>query len=401
MGNSILTSQVITREALRILHEKLQFIGRVNRQYDDKFAVSGAKIGDTLNVRLPNQYVVRRGRKAVPQDTSERTTPLVVANQIGVDTEFYSDELTMSLDDFSKRVLEPAMSTLATNIENDTIANVLPGVYNAVGTPAVTPSTLLQLGQIRQKLKNYLAPEGDGRTLLINTDANASLVDAFKTLFQDGKAVSKQYLEGFVTRAQSFDLYESNLIPTITAGSRVANAGRTDGAGQVGAALKLKSFAAGATIGAGEKFTISGVYAVHPETKVAYNFLQKFTTTAAGVNDGSGNFAALAISPAIITSGAYQNVSAAPGDGATITFDQAASASAVTNIGFHRDAFAFVTADLVMPKGMDMASRIVQDGISLRFVRGYDINEDQFISRFDVLHGSALLRPEFACVLYG
>ncbi len=389
MANTLLTPTAVTREALRILHQKLNFIGSIVREYDDGFAKTGAKIGDSLKIRLPNQYVVRTGATLSTQDTSESSATLQVATQKGVDLNFTSVDLTMSLDDFSTRILDPAMSVLAANIEADAMSmykDVPQSVWNG-GSPA----TLMKVLAGRKKLNDSLAPN-DNRTANLNTQDTVDMVEALKNLFHDSREVSRQYREGVMGRTAGFDFVENTMW---SAHLRGAGAGYLlNGASQTGSTLVVDT-GTGA-INAGDVVTIAGVFDVHPETKQSTGQLKQFVVTA----DASSGATSLSVSPAIIASGASQNVSAAPADNAVLTFAGSASTAVGTSLLFQKEAFAFATADLVMPKGVDFAAREVLDGISMRIVRQYDINNDKFPTRLDVLYGYKTLRPQLACRLH-
>ena len=393
MANSLLTPTAVTREALRILHQKCNFIGNINRQYDDSFAKSGAKIGDSLKVRLPNQYTVRSGATLSAQDTTESSVTLQVSTQKGVDVNFTSAELTLSLDDFSKRILDPAMSVLAANIEADAF-NMLKDVYNVVDNDgaALTFAKLL-LG--RKRLNDNLTPADTNRTAILNTQDNVDLVDALKGLFHESNAIEKQYREGMMGRTAGFDFYENTILPAHTTGTAVKSTGYlVNGGSQTGATLTVDT---GTTsFLQGDVITIANVFRVHPETKATTSELQTFVVTA---NSGT-SATSLALSPSIVTSGATQNVSGSPADNAAIT-KVGAAASEVYNqsVVFHRDAFTFATADLVMPTGVDFSAREVMDGISMRIVRQYDITNDKFPCRIDVLYGYKTLRAQMAARL--
>lgn len=385
MANTILTPTAVTREALRILHQKLNFVGNITRDYDDSYAKSGAKIGDSLKIRLPNQYTVRTGATLSAQDTTESSVTLQVATQKGVDLNFTSVDLTLSLDNFSKRILEPAMSVLAANIESDAL-NMYKDVYNSVwnGGAAATYNKALDARVILQRA---LAPMTD-RTALMNPLDMADIVKDTKTLFNDQAQLSKQYKEGYMGRAAGFDWAENTLLPSFTRGGS-NGAYLVNGASQTGATLTVDT---GATAPSqGDIITIAGVYSVHPETKLSTGVLQQFVV-------GSGaTTTSFPISPAIVTSGATQNVSGSPADNAAITFAGTASTAVGTSLMFQKGAFAFATADLVMPSGVDFSAREVFDGISMRVVRQYDINNDKFPCRLDVLYGYKTLRPQLAC----
>lgn len=393
MPNTILTPSMITREALRILHQKLNFVGNINRQYDDSFAKSGAKIGDTLNIRLPNQYTVRTGKTLSTQDTTENKVPLQVATQKGVDVNFSSAELTMSLDDFSSRVLEPAMAVLAANIEADAMSMLL-DVYNNVNNigSAITFNKLLTG---RKVLNDNLTPIDNKRSVLLNTQDNVDLIDALKGLFQDSSEISKQYKEGKMGRTAGFDFFENTLIPTQTTGTCAATTGYTvNGAVTTNGATSCVLQTGANTFKKGDIFTVAGCNRVHPETKADTGQLQHFVVTA----DYAGGAGTLSFAPAIYTSTGQQNVVAAGmSNGSAVVKIGGASAVYKPSMVFHEDAFAFASADLIMPKGVDFAAREVFDGISLRIVRAYDINNDNLPCRIDVLYGYKTIRAQLAC----
>ena len=392
MANTILTPTAVTREALRVLHQKLSFIGNINRSYDDSFAKSGAKIGDSLKIRLPNEYTVRTGATLSAQDTTETSTTLQVATQKGVDLNFTSADLTLSLDDFSARILEPAMSVLAANMEADAMSMFL-DVYNNVNNIG-SAITFAKLMGGRKVLNDNLAPIDNNRSALLNTQDNVDLIDALKGLFQDSAAISKQYKEGMMGRTGGFDFYENTLIPTQTTGTALSATTYTvNGAGQTGSTVTVATGAT--TFKKGDIITFAGCNRAHPETKADTGALQQFVVTA----DYAGGAGNIAISPAIVTSGGRQNVTASPTNGGAVTKVGGASAVYKPSLVFHKDAFAFATADLVMPSGVDFSARDVQDGISMRVVRQYDINNDKFPTRIDVLYGYKTIRPQLACRL--
>lgn len=391
MANSLLTPTAVTNEALRILHQKLNFVGNVNRTYDDSFAKTGAKIGDSLKIRLPNQYAVRTGKTLNTQDTSESSVTLQVATQKGVDVNFSSADLTMSLDDFSDRILQPAMSALAANIESDALS-MYKDVFNQVNNVG-SAATFAGVANVRKKLVDNLCPQ-DNLSMLVNTEDNVDLVDALKGLFNDSKEVSKLYREGYIGRTSGFTFMENTLLPAHTTGTE--NGASTtltiNGANQTGATLTVAN-GSSKTLTKGDIITLAGCNRVHPETKVDTGVAQQFVVTA----DVAAGGTSVSISPAIVTSGATQNVSASPTDSGAVTKVGGASAVHNVSMGFHRDAFAFATADLVMPKGVDFSARKVLDGISMRIVRAYDINNDNLPCRIDVLYGYKTIRPELAC----
>jgi hypothetical protein len=400
MPNSLLTINMITREALRVLHQKLNFVGSINREYDSSFAKDGAKIGDTLRIRLPNQYVTRTGPTlSANTDTEERQVSLQVATQRGVDLNFQSTELTLSLDDFSSRILEPAMAQLAASIEADALTmyqDVSQSNWN--GGSAATFARVLQG---RKLMQDSLAPL-NARTALLNTQDNVDLVDSLKGLFQDSNNIAKQYREGYMGRTAGFDFAENTLLPRHTRGAATGayTTSTLVGVLPVTSTTPVSAITVATGTGAmnkGDVFTIGNVFAVHPETKVNTGVLQQFVVTA----NFAGGAGSVQISPAIVMAGGGQNV-VIPITSATaaITFAGTASASVGTSLVYQKDAFTFATADLVMPKGVDMAAREVFDGISMRIVRQYDINNDRFPCRLDVLYGYRTIRPQLAARLH-
>ena len=397
MGNTVLTATQVTREALAILHQKLNFIGNITRSYDDSFAQTGAKIGDSLKVRLPNEYVVRTGATLSTQDTTESSVTLQVATQKGVDLNFTSADLTLSLDDFSSRILEPAMSVLASNIEADAL-NMYKDVYNIVDqdTVALSYNTILNG---RKALVDNLAPMDGSVSCLLSTSSNVKLVDALKGLFQDKEAVSKQYREGKMGKGAGMVFYENTLLTSHATGTAAKTTGYTvNGAITANGTEAVVVQTGTTTFNQGDIFTVAGCFRVHPETKASTAVLQQFVVTA----DYAGGAGSLSFSPAIYTSGGRQNVTAGgmPNAGALVKVGAGASELLNGDMVFHKNAFAFATADLIMPSGVDFATRQVLDGISMRAVRQYDINNDKFPTRLDVMYGYKTLRAQLAARMH-
>lgn len=387
MSNTILTPTAVTREILRVLHEKLSFVGTINRQYDDSFAKSGAKIGDSLKIRLPNRYTVTTGATLSTQDISEESVTLQVNTQKHVGMKFTSDELTLDLDDFSKRVIQPAISVLASDVENDVIAGCTKKVYNQVGTWGTVPASYKIITDARARMNKFLAPKDNRRSLQLESDAMSSMADALKGLFQDSKSVAEQYREGMVGRHGGFDWYENERVYAHATGTDHTTVTVNDASIASG---DTTITTAGGNVTVGTVFTFNGVNAVHPETKADLGFAQQFVITAVSGNDWT-------FSPAIISTGAKKNVTALPVTTEAITLFGTASQTKNQHLAYHEDAFTFATADLLLPKGVDFAAREVLDGISVRLVRQYDINNDTFPCRVDVLYGYQALRPEHAC----
>jgi hypothetical protein len=394
MAETLLTSSKITREVMMVLSEKLTFLKKINRQYDDSYRCDGAKAGDTLKIRVPSNGVVRQGRVMDLQEKQDRTVSLTIGNQWGIDLGASSADMTLKIDDFRERYIEPKVATLAAQIEAAVLSNHVKAVPAAAGDYGAYDDfdTVLHANQL---LSDQLAPQA-GRIMLVSNKAERKAVDAFKALFNSQKEIGRQYEEGSMGRCGGFDWYSSGLIPSITRGSaNTAYETATSGAALTSdTTTNISTIAIDTGTGTfvvGDVFTIEGVNAVHPQTKADLGYLKQFTVTTAS----AGGTVTLSFSPAIVVSGPEQNVTATPGADKDVLPLGTASVGHQHNIAFSRDAFAFVTADLPLPKGKD-ASRMVHQGISLRYINDYDTVNDMFISRVDVLWGSALLRPELA-----
>jgi hypothetical protein len=395
-SNTLLTINMITAKALAILHQKCNFVGAVNRQYDDSFANAGAKIGSTLRIRLPVQYTVSTTPALSLQNTVETMVSLPITNQYHVDFSFASSELTLTIDDFSARYIEPAIAVLAAQIEATFIGMCWPAVWNQVGT-AGAAQTFKTVLQSRKLLLDNLTPQSQQWQLRINTQDNVDLVDSLKGLFQQSTQIARQYTDGLMGIAAGYEWAESTHFTTQTRGAE-------SGAYTTNIVLNQNTgnslvVATGTGAGnAGDVFTIAGVYRAHPETKINSGVLQQFVLTSSYAGGGG----TMSIAPALnaLVGSPQQNV-AIPTANATaaITFMNTASTATGLSLAFHPDAFTFATADLVMPGGVDMASRVVKDGISMRAVRQYSISDDTFPIRIDVLWGGVAMRPQLACRL--
>ena len=405
MANSILTPQIITREALRILHAQSNFLTKINRQYDSRFAVSGAKIGTSLDVRLPNKFTVRSGSTYSAQNMIERKVNLPVATIKGVDCTISDSELTLSLNDFSEQFLKPAMNQLASDIEYSAMLSMYKSVPNYVGTVA-SQIDYKKFQQAGQRLTENLAPTSD-RTFLLNPASRVEFSDAVKGLFQASSNIEDQYREGMVGRTGGFDVFENTMIPvhtTGTYGGTPLTNGATQGSTGSGNAYVATSdiitdgwTSGGTSLKAGDIVTFAGCYDVHPETKVSTGVLKKFVIVS-DVSDTTGAIT-MTVSPGVIAGGAYQNCSNRIADNSAITVLGTSATAYGQNLAFHKDAFTFVSADLDIPKGVDMAAREKFGNISMRFVRWFDGDSGDWKARFDILHGMAALYPELACRL--
>lgn len=396
MANTLLTHDMITKEAIMILHEKATFLRSVNRQYDPQFAQSGAQIGSALRIRKPAQYVAVDGATMTPQDSVEQYTTLNVTSRKHVGIQFTSAEKTLHLNDFRRLILEPAMSTLVAAMEYDCISRATRATFNQVGTAGTIPATLTPYLDGRAKLNQNLAPKAN-RNALVSSVQSAKIVDALKSLAQDESGIAKQYREGSMGRVVGFDWAESESMRTHTNGTQTM-AGTVSVTVSADGAESLVVAGAGnaGTIKAGTVFTIAGVFDVHPETKAPRAHLKQFVVTADATANGSG-VATLSVSPPMFFSATgRQNISSAPAATAVTTYVGAASTGYEQALLYQENAFTLATADLVLPQGAE-GSRAVHDGVSLRIVTDYNITDDLHPTRIDVLYGFAALRPEHAC----
>jgi hypothetical protein len=376
----------------------------VNRAYDDSFAVEGAKIGSTLRIRLPDRALVTDGAALQVQDDNEQYTTLTVQSQKHIGVNFTSAELTMQLDDFAERVLKPRISQLASSIDAD-VASSFQSIYNSVGTPGTVPSTSLVLLQAQQKLNEFATPMSP-RYATVNPAANAGLVEGMKGLFNPTSTISRQFKNGMMGEGV-LGLDEVNMSQSIrqfTTGSATRTdslAVKTTLSTQGVNTFTIKSATNAKTIVPGDVFTIAGVFAVNPQTRESTGSLQQFVATNTVTSSGT-EFANVTFLPAIYTStNALATVNSFPAADAAVTLLGAASTAYPQNLVYHKDAITFATADLLLPQGVDMASRQVHNGISMRVVRQYDINNDRMPCRIDVLYGFNTIRPSMACRLWG
>jgi hypothetical protein len=402
MSNSLLTIDMITRKSLEILENNLVITRNVNRQYDDSFAVEGAKIGSTLRIRLPDRALVTDGAALQVQDDNEQFTTLTVSSQKHIGINFTSAELTMQLDDFAERVLKPRISQLASTVDAD-VANAYRQIGNSVGTPGQAPATALVLLQAQQKL-NENAATMSPRYATVNPAANAALVNGLSGFFNPQDVISRQFKNGMMGE-QVLGYEEVNMSQSIkvhTCGTRTATGGTLSASVTAEGATTIAITGAGnaATIRTGDVFTVADCFAVNPQTRESTGSLFQFVALADVTLNGSGA-GSITVAPMYSAGNALATVDVLPVSGKAVVFVGAAGLSFPQNMVYHRDAIAFATADLLLPQGVDMASRAVHNGISLRVVRQYDINNDRMPCRVDVLYGYNTIRPQMAARIWG
>jgi len=402
MANSLLTIDMITRKSLEILENNLVISRNCNKEYDDSFAVEGAKIGSTLRIRLPDRALVTDGAALQVQDDNEQYTTLTVSSQKHIGINFTSAELTMQLDDFAERVLKPRISQLASSVDAD-VANAYKSIYASVGTPGTTPATALVLLQAQQKLNESATPMSP-RYATVNPAANAGLVNGMTGFFNPTGTISRQFKTGMMGEGVlGYDeINMSQSIVSHTTGSQpVAPICASTVPSTQGATTLDITYTSGTkTIKQGDVFTIAGVYAVNPQTRLSTGSLQQFVVTADQTLTSTS--ATIAFQPPMYTAtNALATVDAFPAASAALTFLGTASTTYPQNLVYGKNAVTLATADLLLPQGVDMASRQVHNGISMRIVRQYDINNDRMPCRVDVLYGYSVIRPTMACRIWG
>lgn len=399
MPNALLTPSMITREALRIFKNTNLFLRNVDTQYDDSFAKSGAKIGDTLRIRLPNEYVTRTGKVATPQDTVERSIPLTVATQQGVDVAFSSAERALSLDDYSNRILLPAMNTLAGSIAVN-VMNSVESFSNltfkgrnsgdSTGTIATPDAgTWLDAGAMLDLTATPRMNSKGMRKAILDPRTQARTVTSLAGLFNNQQKVGEQYKSGEMgmdTLGADWGMDQTVIKHT----NGTYTAGAVNGASQTGSNLTVTAITG--TFNKGDVIVIAGVFGTNPVTKQSTGELRQFAVTA----NVSAGATTIPIYPAIVAGNiAYGTVTASPANGALITLVGGAGVTFRKNFMMDPMAITLATADLELPRGVHEAYRETYDGVSLRFVTAYDVVNDNFISRFDVLYGWANVRPEW------
>lgn len=378
-ANSLLTPSLITKETLVILTNNLVAAGKVNRQFENQFV----KIGTTLTVRKPNRFTVTLGPALQIQDITEPQTSITISTQAHVDFQFSSQELTLTIEEYSERYCKPAAETLANTIDTSVLA-LFNQFSNEVGTPGTPPNSFASIAAVGQRLDENAAPQ-DGRVLILNSAAYWAIANGVSNLFT--RSVAEPALKGFLAAIANFEIYLDQNIQAQTVGN-YAGTPLVNGANQTGSSLVTNGWTASIAtlLNVGDVFTIAGVYAVNPQNRISTGTLKNFTVTAVASSDASGN-STIGISPAITITGAYQNVSNAPGNTATISVMGTAGVSYFQNIGFTRDAIGLVCVPMELPGGVDFAARQMFRNVSMRIIRAYDVWNDVTPCRIDILYG--------------
>ncbi|MFV1627948.1 P22 phage major capsid protein family protein [Phaeobacter sp. JH203A] len=413
MPNTLITPSIIAKEALMQLENNTVMANRVHREYKKEF--TGGQ-GDTVSIRKPVKFYTADGATRVNQDVEEKSTSITIDQRKHVSWEFLTQDLTLSVEEYSERYIKPAAITLANTMDRS-LHNLYKGVWNSVGTPGTTPSSFANIADAAQRL-DEMAVLSDGRSMVMNPAAHYAVAGNQLTLDSVGAMGKSAYERASVGYVAGFDTFATQNVQSHTVGVATGTP-RVNGAGQevtyavaTGANSQTLNTdgwtnSTSGILRAGDVFTIAGVFAVNPVPgegatgKTQLPYLQQFTVLADADSGATTGPAALTISPAIITSGPFQTVSAAPADNAVITVFGTGGTAYPQNLGFHKNAFALVTCPLQMPDGAAFKARESHNGLSIRVIKDYDIDTDKDVIRMDILYGVKDIYPDLASRLWG
>lgn len=401
MSNTLVTCSIVAKEALAILENMLSFSKNVNRDFESEFTSNmsrGYAPGQTINIKRPPRYTYRAGRVAVPQSTVETTVPLVLA-QGGADLNFTSIERTLSLTQLEKK-LQAAMATVANEIDRQGLQLAHYSTYNTLNPTGTVPTTQdLAVGaitDIQRRLDDMAAPRDNDRSLIMNPGLNAGLLRGFAGMFNNSAQLDKQYRNGMFQNAFGIDPGMDQNVDVHTNGA--ATATNINGAGQTGSSITVVAVAGG-TLTRGTVITLPGVFAVNPQSRQSTGVLADFVVTA----DVLVGATSIPISPAIVTSGPFQNVTASPTTAQPYVIKGAASTSYACNVGYHKDAFTLAMVPMWAPPGGKGVIDVAQEtykGFTLKVTEFYDGINDNSIMRIDCLFGWCATYPELSTKYY-
>lgn len=400
MSNALVTCSIVAKESLAILENMLGFASSVNRDWEQEFTSNmgrGYAPGNTINIKKPPRYTYRVGRVSVPQATTETTVPLVLS-QGGTDLNFTSSERTLSLTKLESK-LQAAMASVANEIDRQGLQLAHDTVFNCLGTIGTAPATqaaaIAAVTGINQRLDEMAAPRDKQRALALSPALNASFIQGFAGLFNGQAKLNEQYGSGVMVDSLGLQYFMDQNIATHVNGTQATTGVTVNGAAQTGATLLVNTLSVTGTITKGTPFTIAGVFSVNPQSRQSTGVLQQFIVTA----DVAAAATSIPISPAIVTTGAFQNVTASPANTAAITLFGTSNNSYSTSIGYHKDAFTLASVPMWAPPGgkgvIDVATESYK-GLNIKVTEFYDGVNDNSIMRLDVLFGWAATYPELA-----
>lgn len=398
MSNTLVTCSIVAKESLAILENMLSFSAGVNRDWEDEFTGNmsrGYAPGQTINIKRPPRYQYRAGRVAAPQSTVETTVPLTLS-QGGCDLNFTSAERTLSLTKLEDKITA-ALATVANEIDRQGLQLAHYATFNTIGTPGTLPNTqalaLQAILGVNQRLDEMAAPRDKRRAMIMNPAFNAAAVQGLAGLFNSQDKIGKQYGSGMMVDSLGLSFGMDQNVDTHTNGTQAVAGTNVNGANQTGSSITV--VATTGTITKGSVINLPGVFAVNPQSRVSTGTLAQFVITA----DVAAGATSLPISPAIVTSGAFQNVTASPTTGQPYTIFGTASGSYNTNVGFHKDAFTLAMVPMWAPpggKGVIDVAQETHNGFTIKVTEFYDGVNDNSIMRLDVLFGWAATYPELS-----
>jgi len=394
----LLTPSIITKESLVILENNLVAANRVNRKFENQFV----KIGNQLTIRKPNRFTVRSGAGLAIQNIAEPSVTITVNQQKGADWQFTSQDLTLTIEEFSERYLKPAMAAVANQIDSDVLANTL-SFSNYVGTPGATPSAFSTSVQLVGQRMDELATPQDNRTLVLNPAGYWGMAGGMVPLFVMPTA-KDALVKGYLASIGNYEVYMDQNVQRGASGfAHNTSLGMVVTSAQGnGSSTQMFGGTATESIGIGEVFTVAGVFNVNPQSRITTGILKNFVVTATSAPTTSTW--TIQFSPGIVTSGPYQNATGPMSTGAGVTWltgTTATQINSVQNLSFTRDAIGLVMVPMEIPQGVDFAARETYRNISMRVIRAYDINNDVFPTRIDVLYGTTVYYDELAVRLGG
>lgn len=398
MTNTLVTCSIVAKEALAILENMVSFSGMVNRDWEDEFTQNqsrGYSPGQTINIKKPPRYQYRAGRVAVPQATTETTVPLTLS-QGGCDLNFTSIERTLSLQQLEDK-LQAALATVANEVDRQGLQLAHYATFNTLGTPGTLPTTqalaIAAITDTNRRLDEMAAARDKRRALIMNPALNGAAIQGFAGLFNSQDKISKQFGSGMMVDSLGLAYAMDQNVDVHTNGTQAVAGTNVNGAGQTGSNITV--VALGGTITRGSVITLPGVFAVNPQSRVSTGVLAQFVVTA----DVAAAATVIPVSPALVTSGAFQNVSASPTTGQPFVIFGTASGSYSTNVGFHKDAFTLAMVPMWAPpggKGVIDVSQQTYKGFTVKVTEFYDGINDNSIMRLDVLFGWAATYPELS-----
>jgi len=390
MANTLITPGVIAKEALMQLENNMVMGNLVHRAYKKEFV----KIGSTVSIRKPVKFVASDGATRVNQNVSESTTSIVIDKRKHVSWKFSSEELTLTVKDYSERYVKPAMIALSNVVDSD-LCSLYKKIAAMVGTAGSTPSSFATSVQLVGTSMDDHAVPRDGRKLVLNPDGYWTMLGGQTGLYQSSSMVEGAYRNARLGIIGGYEIFQDQNIKTHTRGT--ADVGTVAGADQIGSTVNLAAMGISSTWKEGDFLTMAGCYDVNPISGEALDYLKAFVITA-DATSAAAETATVSIYPSIIITGAYKTCSAAPTNGGVATVF---TANSVNNLAFVKQAFALVMVPLEMPDGAAFKARESHSGMSVRVIKSYDVDTDDDIIRLDIMYGVKAIYPELAVRLLG